>query len=62
MLDKWIKEQNDKAWKSILNLPIIVCPKCKKQNCTTLDVGEGCDYRLTCPDCKFTKCYDRIDS
>ena len=60
-MDSFVEEMNNRAWKSILNIPI-TCPKCKKQNCTTSDVGEGCDYRLTCPDCKFTKCYDGIDS
>ena len=40
----------------------IKCPKCGATNCTVSDIGDGADYRISCPDCNFTKCYDGIDS
>lgn len=53
----------EEEWESISNPnPPTKCPKCRKTNCTISDVGDGTDYRISCPDCKFTKCYDGIDS
>ena len=50
---------NNEEWAKIVKH---LCPKCKSVNTVTTDVGEGSDYRITCLSCKFTKCYDGIDS